>query len=91
LQDTSHYDLALASDPLSLLVVPLEGVPAKKIKKALLEDATELLAHRMGSSYPKAVLARLDGDWGDFIGTRDFASKLQERVVGKVDIRSCIA
>ncbi|KAL2787129.1 hypothetical protein BJX66DRAFT_341497 [Aspergillus keveii] len=71
--------------------IPPEGVPAKIIKKALLEDATERLAHRMGSSYQEAVLACLEGDWGELIGTRDFASKFQERVVGKVDIRSFLA
>jgi hypothetical protein len=71
--------------------IPPEGVPAKSIKKALLGDATERLAHRMGSSYQEAVLACLEGDWGELIGTRDFASKFQERVVGKVDIRSYLA
>ncbi|KAL3491303.1 hypothetical protein BJX62DRAFT_237379 [Aspergillus germanicus] len=71
--------------------VPPEGVSANEIRMAFLEDARQRLAHRMGSSYQEAVLACLDGDWGDLIGTRDFASKFQERVVGKVDMRSFLA
>ncbi|KAL2819585.1 hypothetical protein BDW59DRAFT_165036 [Aspergillus cavernicola] len=68
--------------------VPAEGVSAKKINRTFLDDAKQRLAHRMGAPYRDAVLACLDGDWGDLVGTRDFASKFQERVVGKVDIKA---
>ncbi|KAI8652494.1 hypothetical protein NCS57_01313500 [Fusarium keratoplasticum] len=65
-------------------------VTALTIKNAFLQDAKERLAHRMGSAYQEAVVACLDDDWEELVGSRDFANEFQRRVVQKVDIRAFI-
>jgi hypothetical protein len=69
---------------------PADGVPAKTIKKAFLEDARTRLAHRMGSAYQEAVVACLDGELDEFVGGREWANEFQKRVVQKVDIKSFV-
>lgn len=70
---------------------PPGGVPAEKIKKAFLQDAKDRLAHRMGSSYQEAVISCLDGDWDEFVDSRDFTSEFQSCIVRKVDIKAFLS
>lgn len=66
----------------------LDPLNPQEIKEAYLLDARERLAHRMGTSYQEAVVACLDGDWDELVGSRDFAKEFYKRVVQKVDIKA---
>ncbi|RYP46713.1 hypothetical protein DL768_007121 [Monosporascus sp. mg162] len=72
-------------------VAPAGGPTAQMVKDAFLQDAKERLAHRMGSAYQEAVIACLNGEWDDLVGSRDFANEFQKRVVQKVDIKAFVA
>ncbi|KAI8161498.1 hypothetical protein K4K49_001745 [Colletotrichum sp. SAR 10_70] len=69
----------------------LECLKPQEIKDAFLQDATDRLDHRMGKSYREAVIECLDGDWDEYVGSRDFAKEFYKRVVQKVDIKAFAA
>ncbi|KAF6820926.1 serine threonine protein kinase [Colletotrichum plurivorum] len=68
-----------------------KALQPQQIKQAFLQDAKERLAHRMGTAYQEAAIACLDGDWDEFVGSRDFAQEFYKRVVLKVDIKAFIS
>ncbi|KAF6802851.1 serine threonine protein kinase [Colletotrichum sojae] len=68
-----------------------KALQPQQIKEAFLQDAKERLARRMGTAYQEAAIACLDGDWDEFVGSRDFAQEFYKRVVQKVDIKAFIS
>lgn len=64
---------------------PKEGKLGQTVKEWYLELANRDLEHHMGSTYKKAVLLCLGGDWTKHLNLPSFADEFQNGVVQKVD------